>query len=56
MVLKQAHYIPCHLKPILVNYKMDKLKCVENFIQKQSDIKVLKDFSYNSELKGYIEG
>ena len=35
---------------------MDKLKCVENFIQKQSDIKVLKDFSYNSELKGYIEG
>jgi len=35
---------------------MDKLKCVENFIQEQTDIKILKKFSYNPELTGFIEG
>ncbi|MEJ5102384.1 ThiF family adenylyltransferase [Chryseobacterium sp. MYb328] len=35
---------------------MNKLKHIENFIQRQSDIKILTSFSYNSELKGLIEG
>lgn len=35
---------------------MDKLKCVENFIQEQTDIKILKPFSYDPKLLGFIEG